>query len=100
MKSLFDSEINDETIGAHLSFNTKYPLQYEQLPSKNELYMKQVIYTHGPIYFSFNCGKREVSTKFDHYSSGIFDVLDCPTHRNMNYVLIIVGYGTENDIDY
>jgi len=94
--------------GVRLSFNSTFTLKYKQLPTENENYMKQILYQQGPIYFSFNCGKREgndtilreVSDKFDHYASGVFDVPGCPTHRNMNHALVIVGYGTENGIDY
>ncbi|CAF1282521.1 unnamed protein product [Adineta steineri] len=91
-----------------LSLNPKYRLQYEQLQTENEDHMKKVLYHRGPIYFSFNCGKREgndtmlrdVSNKFDHYASGVFDVPGCPTHRNMNHALVIVGYGTENGVEF
>lgn len=94
--------------GAILSFNRTATLQYQQLPTENENYMKKVLYEKGPLYVYFNCGQRqgndtilrEASDKFDHYASGIFDVPGCPTHRNMNHALVVVGYGTENGIDY
>jgi len=94
--------------GSLLSLNSTVQLRYEELPSEDETYMKKIVYERGPIYFSFNCGKREgndsmlrfVSDKFDHYSVGIFDVPGCPTHRNMNHALVIVGYGNENGTDY
>ena len=42
--------------------------------------MRRTLYFRGPIYISFNCGKREgndtilreVSNKFDNYASGVF----------------------------
>lgn len=94
--------------GTLLSYNSTFNLKYQQLPTENEQYMKQILYQQGPLYFSFNCGKREgndtilrqVSNEFDHYSSGVFNVPGCPTHRNMNHALVIVGYGTENGTDY
>jgi hypothetical protein len=95
--------------GALLTFkDSNYKLQYEQLPTENEEHMRRTLYFRGPIYISFNCGKREgndtilreVSNKFDNYASGVFDVPGCPTHRNMNHALVIVGYGTENGTDY
>ena len=94
--------------GTLLSFNSTATLQYEQLPTENEEYMRKIIYQKGPIYVYFNCGLREgndtilreASNKFDHYASGVLDVPGCPTHRNMNHALVVVGYGTENGTDY
>jgi C1A family cysteine protease len=91
-----------------LSFNSTTTLRYQQLPTENEEYMKKVLFQQGPIYVYFNCGLRqgndtilrEASNKFDHYASGVFDVPGCPTHRNMNHALVVVGYGTENGTDY
>jgi len=70
--------------------------------------MKKVVYERGPVYISFNCGERtgndtmlrEVSNKFDHYASGIFDVPGCPAYRNLNHAPVVVGYGTENGTDF
>ncbi|CAF3725021.1 unnamed protein product [Rotaria sp. Silwood1] len=61
-----------------------------------------------PVVVSFDCGERtgndtilrEVSQKFDHYASGIFDVPGCPANRNLNHNPVVVGYGTENGVDY
>ncbi|CAF1039045.1 unnamed protein product [Rotaria sp. Silwood1] len=94
--------------GQVLSHNTTYRLQYRSLPTGNEQYMKQTVYEQGPIYVYYNAGKREgndtilreASTKFDHYASGIYDVPGCPTNENMNHAMVIIGYGTENGIDY
>jgi len=94
--------------GEPLSFNSTFRLNYQQLPTENEEYMKKTLYEQGPLYIYYNCGLRvgndtilrEASTKFDHYASGIYDVPGCPTHRNMNHALVVVGYGTENGIDY
>ncbi|CAF3963523.1 unnamed protein product [Rotaria sp. Silwood1] len=94
--------------GQVLSHNTTYHLQYRSLPTGNEQYMKQTVYEQGPIYVYYNAGKREgndtilreASTKFDHYASGIYDVPGCPTNENMNHAMVIIGYGTENGIDY
>jgi len=94
--------------GELLSYNSTFRLNYRQLPTENEEYMKETLYNQGPLYVYYNCGKREgndtilreASTKFDHYASGIYDVPGCPTHENMNHALVIVGYGTEDGIDY
>ena len=96
------------TNGTLLSFNATSTLSYQQLPTENEDYMKKILYQKGPIYVYFNCGERvgndtilrETANKFDHYASGVFDVPGCPTHRNMNHALVVVGYGTDNGIDY
>jgi len=85
-----------------------HKLRYERIPDGDEEYMKKVVYQRGPVYISFNCGERtgndtmlrEVSTKFDHYASGIFDVPGCPSHENLNHAPVVVGYGTENGTDY
>lgn len=94
--------------GTLLSFDASTNLEYQQLPTKNEDFMKKVRYQKGPIYVYFNCGKRdgnytvlrETANKFDHYASGILDVPGCPTHQNMNHALVVVGYGTGNGTDY
>ncbi|CAF3669248.1 unnamed protein product [Rotaria sp. Silwood1] len=70
--------------------------------------MKKIVYEQGPVVVSFDCGERtgndtilrEVSQKFDHYASGIFDVPGCPAYRNLNHNPVVVGYGTENGVDY
>jgi len=100
--STFDGKQQEKCLksnGELLSFNSTFTLQYQQLPTENEEYMKQILYQKGPIYFSFNCGLRQgndtilrqVSDQFDHYSTGVFDVPGCPTHRNMNHAFFIVG---------
>ncbi|CAF1234420.1 unnamed protein product [Rotaria sordida] len=94
--------------GVRLSYNSTYTLDYERLPTGNEEYMKKTVYERGPIVVYFNCGLRtgndtilrEASNKFDHYASGIFNVPGCPTNRNLNHAPVVVGYGTENGIDY
>lgn len=94
--------------GTLLSFDASTNLEYQQLPTENEDFMKKVRYQKGPIYVYFNCGKRdgnytvlrETANKFDHYASGILDVPGCPTHQNMNHALVVVGYGTGNGTDY
>lgn len=94
--------------GELLSFNSTFRLNYRQLPTENEEHMKETLYDQGPLYVYYNCGLRvgndtilrEASTKFDHYASGVYDVPGCPTHQNMNHALVVVGYGTENGVDY
>ncbi|CAF0958202.1 unnamed protein product [Rotaria magnacalcarata] len=94
--------------GQLLNYNQTFALQYRQLPTNNEAYMKQTVYQQGPIYVYYNAGKREgnntilreASTKFDHYATGVYDVPGCPTHENMNHAMVIIGYGTENGTDY
>ncbi|CAF0983764.1 unnamed protein product [Rotaria sordida] len=94
--------------GQVLSYNATHRLQYRQLSTGNENYMKQIVYEQGPIYIYYNAGKREgndtalhqTSAKFDHYGYGIYDVPGCPTHENMNHAMVIIGYGTQNGTDY
>ncbi|CAF1037063.1 unnamed protein product [Rotaria sordida] len=94
--------------GVRLSYNSTRQLRYELIPFGNEEYMKKIVYERGPVFVSFNCGVRkgnntilrEVSDKFDHYASGIFDVPGCPTFQNLNHAPVVVGYGTENGTDY
>lgn len=94
--------------GQLLSYNQTYNLEYRQLPTENEEYMRKIVYEQGPIYVYYNAGKREgndtifreASAKFDQYASGIYDVPGCPTHENMNHALVIIGYGAENGTDY
>ena len=94
--------------GVLLSYNSTKRLRYEQIPTGDEEYMKKVVYQRGPVYISFNCGERtgndtmlrEVSNKFDHYASGVFDVPGCPAYENLNHAPVVVGYGTENGTDY
>jgi len=94
--------------GALLSPTSSHQLRYEQIPTGNEEYMKKIVYQRGPVYISFNCGERtgndtmlrEVSNKFDHYASGIFDVPGCPAFENLNHAPLVVGYGTENGTDF
>jgi C1A family cysteine protease len=96
------------TNGTSLTFNSTATLKYQQLPTGNEEYMKKVLFNQGPLYVYFNCGKREgndtilreASNQFDHYASGVFNVPGCPTNRNMNHALVVVGYGNENGTDY
>lgn len=40
-------------------FQCLHYLEYQQLPTENEDYMKKVLYQKGPIYVHFNCGKRD-----------------------------------------
>jgi len=94
--------------GVSLSPDSRRRLRYEEIPYGNEEYMKKIVYQRGPVYISFDCGERtgndtilrEVSQKFDHYASGIFDVPGCPANRNLNHAPVVVGYGTENGTDY
>lgn len=94
--------------GVSLSAGSRLGLQYKRIPTGDEEYMKKIVYQNGPVYISFNCGVRtgndtilrEVSNKFDHYASGIFDVPGCPAFRNLNHAPVVVGYGTENGTDY
>jgi len=94
--------------GVSLSYNSTFKLRYERIPSEDEEYMKKIVYERGPVYIVFNCGVRtgndtmlrDVSNKFDHYASGIFNVPGCPAYRNLNHAPVVVGYGTENGIDY
>jgi len=70
--------------------------------------MKQFVYEQGPLFVYYNVGDRDgtnpilknVSNEFDQYESGIFDVPGCPSRSNLNHALVVVGYGTENGIDY
>jgi len=94
--------------GILLSNNKIGTLRYQLLPTGNEEYMKQFLYEQGPLFIHLNVGLRqgndtilrEVSNQFDHYGSGIFNVIGCPSQSNLNHALVVVGYGTENGIDY
>ncbi|CAF1454797.1 unnamed protein product [Rotaria sp. Silwood1] len=94
--------------GVLLTYNSTYKLQYHEIPAEDEEFMKKIVYEQGPVVVSFDCGERtgndtilrEVSQKFDHYASGIFDVPGCPANRNLNHNPVVVGYGTENGVDY
>jgi len=94
--------------GVRIAGNSTRKLRYERIPTGDEEYMKKIVYQRGPVYIVFNCGERtgndtilrEVSNKFDHYASGIFDVPGCPSFRNLNHAPVVVGYGTENGTDY
>jgi len=98
------------TSGVSLSLNSKYKLNYKQLPAGNEEYMKQYLYDNGPLYVYYNAGLREgndtillnASRNFDHYASGVYDVPGCPTLRNLNHAPVVVGYGTDetSGLDY
>ncbi|CAF3643564.1 unnamed protein product [Didymodactylos carnosus] len=94
--------------GVLLTYNSTYKLNYKQLPTENEETLKQVIYDLGPVYVYYNAGDRksndtqilEVSRKFDHYASGVYEAPGCCTSCHMNHAMVIVGYGTENGTDY
>lgn len=68
---------------------------YVKLPVDEE-YIKEVLFLHGPLYASFHA-----SDAFTAYSNGIFTDPhgDCLGEKS-NHAALLVGWGTEYDLDY
>lgn len=70
---------------------------YYNVQAGNEEAMKQTLYSTGPLYVSFY-----VSNDLFSYKSGVYTDskgLCKPSYWN-NHAVLLVGYGTQNGIDY
>lgn len=66
------------------------------LPPKNEANIRDTLFNVGPLYIVYY-----VSNDFFNYAGGIYtdSKRKCPNHYP-NHAVLVVGYGTENGIDY
>jgi len=83
--------------------STRFPITVNNfyVVSQSEYSMKYALYMYGPIASALNAGLLQT------YKGGIIDFenyapgTDCPnTTADVNHAVIIVGYGTENGVDY
>lgn len=66
------------------------------LPARDEANMRDVLFTVGPMYVSFY-----VANNFYSYSSGIYsDDEGMCVSNTTNHGILLIGYGTENGVDY
>ena len=56
--------------------------------------MKQLVYKYGAVSGALYAGH----SNFFQYKSGIFQ--GCPANPTIDHAVIVVGYGTENGLDY
>lgn len=65
------------------------------LPRNNEVAMRDTLFNIGPMYVSIY-----IADDFYYYRSGIYqDNGQCPVGRT-NHGILLIGYGTENGVDY
>ncbi|KAF8796072.1 Cathepsin L like protein [Argiope bruennichi] len=70
---------------------------YVDIPSGDENALKQAVATVGPISVAIDANSKE----FLNYKSGIYDQPACKSDYNsMSHAVLLVGYGTENGMDY
>lgn len=71
--------------------------KYYSITSENEALIKEKLYSVGPLYATFF-----VSSDFYSYRSGIYTDSHgfCDPKYNNNHAVLLVGYGTENGLDY
>lgn len=67
---------------------------YQYLRSEDEDTLKMTVATHGITVATIDAGQ----ASFQFYSSGIYDEPKCT--KVLNHVVAVVGYGSENNIDY
>lgn len=69
---------------------------WSSVPSFNEQKMKEVLFNHGPLHVTFF-----VANNFYNYKTGIYSDSGrlCPKY-SINHSMLLVGYGTENGVDY
>jgi C1A family cysteine protease len=67
---------------------------YLVLPPGDESLIQTVLVAVGPL----SCAVDASLFTFQNYNTGIYDDPTCS--KNINHAMLIVGYGTENGIDY
>ncbi|XP_063172873.1 cathepsin S-like [Candoia aspera] len=69
--------------------------QYVLLPSGNETFLKDAVARIGPVSVAIDANQ----PTFFLYKQGIYNDPRC-TARHLNHAVLVVGYGTENGMDY
>jgi len=84
--------------GSRCFYNSTYNVtslaNYQFLPAGNETLMMYALNEKGP----FSCAIDSSLASFQSYKSGIYNDPACS--RALNHGMLLVGYGTENGIDY
>jgi len=70
-----------------------FKLKSYQDVSKNESDIKNVVFEHGPLSVAVD------ASAFQFYPGGIMTAKEC-NYRQLNHGVAIVGYGTENGVDF
>lgn len=77
--------------------NSRTTGHFFTVPARNEEQIKQTLYEAGPLYVSYH-----VSEEFFSYRSGIYTDSRglCGPSTYNNHAVLLVGYGTENGVDF
>ncbi|CAF3848324.1 unnamed protein product [Rotaria sordida] len=85
--------------GGRIQFES---LRYIKIPANNIAAMKQALADYGPLWVSLFIGDQTtltykmISSTFNNYKSGIFQVNGCPASvSSSNHAIVIVGYGVD-----
>ncbi|CAF4250384.1 unnamed protein product, partial [Rotaria sordida] len=85
--------------GGRIQFES---LRYTKIPANNTAAMQQALADYGPLWVSLFIGNQTTSTykmissTFNNYKSGIFQVNGCPASvSSSNHAVVIVGYGVD-----
>ncbi|CAF1012846.1 unnamed protein product [Rotaria sordida] len=77
-------------------------LRYIKIPANNTAAMQQALVDYGPLWVSLFIGDQTtltykmISSTFNNYKSGIFQVNGCPASvSSSNHAVVIVGYGVD-----
>lgn len=76
---------------------SKTKSSYYIVPNEDEKDMKESLYFYGPLHVAFY-----VSSDFYNYRSGVYTDSRglCKSNYYNNHAVLLVGYGTENGLDY
>ena len=70
--------------------------KYKYYYNENEDHVKAALYSFGPLLGSYECSHET----FFRYSNGLFYEPDCINSLKPDHASIIIGYGSENGVDF
>ncbi|EFX61852.1 hypothetical protein DAPPUDRAFT_68588, partial [Daphnia pulex] len=95
-RSLYPYTATDNTCAFSSSMIGAKISSYGDLPSFDAAYMQSVLQDYGPISVAI-----AVTDSFFSYASGVYTDVECDDpNAYVNHAVVVVGWGTDNGIDY